>query len=228
MGDRISILCIRFDNELRMNEIPMFRGAVVAALRTDNVLFHNHSDNGLRYAYPLIQYKRINGKAAIVCIGGGTESIGEFFSNMNKPLLLGNREIVLSLNSVKADKILVQVWNATDSGQGCFDYTLRKWLPLNSDNYAEYQSIDGLKERYAMLEKIIVGNILSFAKGLNITLDKQITCSITEIEEKSPLRYKGVKFAAFDVCFKSNVSLPNFIGLGKGVSHGFGMIVKHT
>lgn len=30
----------------------------------------------------------------------------------------------------------------------------------------------------------------------------------------------------FDIRFKSNVSLPDYIGLGKGVSIGFGMIKR--
>jgi hypothetical protein len=31
---------------------------------------------------------------------------------------------------------------------------------------------------------------------------------------------------AFDVEFKTNVSLPDYIGLGKGASTGFGVVVK--
>jgi CRISPR/Cas system endoribonuclease Cas6 (RAMP superfamily) len=31
---------------------------------------------------------------------------------------------------------------------------------------------------------------------------------------------------AFDILFKTNVSLPNYIGLGKGASTGFGMVVQ--
>ena len=39
-------------------------------------------------------------------------------------------------------------------------------------------------------------------------------------------KFKDVKMTAYDLRFTCNVSLPNYIGLGKGVSHGFGTIRK--
>jgi hypothetical protein len=46
------------------------------------------------------------------------------------------------------------------------------------------------------------------------------------MEATGMMKYKGISFAAFDVLFKTNVSLPNYTGLGKGVSHGFGTVVR--
>ena len=62
-----NILTIKFSNHISKEEIPLFRGAVISTLEQNNILFHNHNDdNSLRYSYPLIQYKRIGGCAAIV------------------------------------------------------------------------------------------------------------------------------------------------------------------
>jgi hypothetical protein len=226
--NRIKVLTVKFKNEIRQSEIAKFRGAVVAMLQNNNMLFHNHTeDNKLRYAYPLIQYKRIGGKAAIVCVGEGTEAIGEFFASpLNplhgglSPLHIGDHDIVLELDIVKAGQILVQVWESD------FVYQMRKWLPLNQENYVEFQTVEDLKSRCEFLERILVGNILSFAKGLGIHFDKEVKASIISFEEKGEFRFKMINFAAFDVKFKSNVTIPNFVGLGKGVSHGFGTVVK--
>lgn len=77
--NNLNVLVVQFTNELKQTNIPYFRGAVIAALGEQaDVLFHNHTENGFRYAYPLIQYKRVKGKAAIVCIKDGTEQIGRF------------------------------------------------------------------------------------------------------------------------------------------------------
>jgi hypothetical protein len=66
---RTPLLAVEFKNSIQHHEIPKFRGAVVILLSSGNMLFHNHTeDAGLRYSYPLIQYKRIHSKAAIVCI----------------------------------------------------------------------------------------------------------------------------------------------------------------
>lgn len=50
-------------------EVKLFRAAAIHALQNAEVLFHNHLDGEkLRFGYPLIQYKRIRRKAAIVCV----------------------------------------------------------------------------------------------------------------------------------------------------------------
>jgi hypothetical protein len=220
MNFRTSLLVIIFNNLIKQNEIPKFRGAVINTLTSNNILFHNHTDDGFRYAYPLVQYKRINGKAAIVCIDEGAESIGGFFTNLRESVTIGNQIIQLELETVNANKMLVQVW------EGEFVYSLRKWLPFNHENYEKYLGTDDLKGKIVFLEKILVGNILSFAKGLNICFEQEVKVCITTLEEKGAMKYKNINFASFDVIFKTNVSLPNYIGLGKGVSHGFGTIVR--
>ena len=218
---KINTLVIRFANKISINEMPMLRGAVIDTVGSDtNILFHNHTEDGVRYSYPLIQYKRIQGKAAIVCIGEGTEAIGEFFSSCNYNVHIGKREIALEVESVKADRCLVQLWDTL------FTYRIRKWLPLNQENYEKYVAMDSIADKYAMLERLLTGNILSLAKGVGIHFEKQVECKITAVDEPRILTYKGVKMMAFDAEFKTNVSIPDFVGLGKGVSLGFGTVMK--
>lgn len=221
MEGNVNTLLIRFQNEIANNEVAMFRGAIINAVDNSDVLFHNHTDgDGFRYAYPLIQYKRINRKAAITCIGEGTEAIGKFFSSCNFDVVLGNRNMTLEVESVRAHKTLVQVWDSV------FTYHLRKWLPLNQENYRKYEALDSIVERYAFLERLLTGNILSFAKSMSIFFDQRVECRITSAETPRLISYKGVKMMSFDVEFKTNVSLPDYIGLGKGVSLGFGTVVS--
>jgi len=221
MGARIKLLVVRFKNPLRQTEIRFFRGAVLDRVcgTPHDEFFSGHTEEGLRYSYPLIQYKRIGGKAAIVCIGDGVEAIGEFFSSCDFDLQIGNREPErFEIDSVDAKQILVQAWDDT------FRYTLRKWLPFNSNNYNEFLQLEGLAARAEFLQRILVGNILSMCKGLGIRLERDITCEILKMEEPRMELYKGVKMMSFDVEFKTNVSLPDFCGLGKGTSLGMGMV----
>ncbi|MCC8186828.1 MAG: hypothetical protein LIP08_04780 [Bacteroides sp.] len=214
------ILIVHFRNPLSPHELPQFRGAIIHATENADILFHNHAENQLRYAYPLIQYKRIRNNAAIVCIGEGTEAIGDFFSSRNFDVNIGNRKVTLEIEAITARQEVVQVWDSS------FSYHINKWLPLNQENYARYRQSESLAERYTMLEKILTGNILSFAKGVGIRFEKQIICQITEAQESYSLEYKKVRMTTFHAKFKSNVSLPSLIGLGKGVSQGFGTIYR--
>lgn len=219
--NRVKLLLIRFINSIPQREIQHFRGAIIQAMGSANVLFHNHEEGGFRYSYPLIQYKRIGGNAAIVCVGDGTEVIGDFFSNCNFDIVLGNTPLHLEVFQIKAEQVLIQVWD------DLFSYTLRKWLPLNQGNYQEYMQLESLSEQCAFLERVLTGNLLSFASGLNIHFDQEVKVHITALEDVRTYSYKGIRMQGFDIQFKSNVSLLDYIGLGKSVSVGFG-VVKRT
>lgn len=219
---KIRVLVIVFNNQIAHYEIPAFRGGIINLIEGGNVLFHNHLNNGtLRYKYPLIQYKRIGGKATIVCVGDGTDAIGEFFSRCNYEICIGSKVTKLTVESVRPENLLVQRWN------DMFTYSIRKYLPLNQANYERYTKAESLVEQYSLIEHCLVGNILSFAKSMDIRFEDQIIARIIEMTEAPRLyKYKGVDMMGFDLKFTSNVSLPDFIGLGRGVSVGFGMLTN--
>lgn len=220
--NQTKIITVRFKNSILSTDIEAFRGAVINALQDKDILFHNHNlqDKGFRYSYPLIQYKRINKKAAIFCLEDGTESIGKFFLDSDMILNLNGEVYKFEVESVKAYNHLIQVWNSN------FRYTIRKWLALNQENYELYNKLESVAEKSAFLENILKANILSLAKGLDIFFEKQVECKITRLSEPRITRYKNVKMTMFDAEFLTNVSIPDYAGLGKGVSVGYGMAVR--
>ncbi len=220
--DKTKLLLIRFQNGIYNSQIEAFRGAVINTLEDKDVLFHNHLPNGdgYRYAYPLIQYKRINRKAALLCFGEGVDTIGKMFLDTDFEFNLNGDIQTFALDNIKAYNFLIQIWNYM------FHYRIRKWMPLNQSNYEKYMQFEGVAEKTTFLENILVGNILSFAKGLGIYFEQQVTCKITWLSEPAISRYKGVKVSLFDVEFKTNVSIPDFAGLGKGVSIGYGTVTR--
>ena len=216
----IKTLNIFFSNPIPNKELLFFRGAVIASLEKDSILFHNHLDDGFRYSYPLIQYKRIQGKAAIVCIGEGTEDIGEFFSSSNFEFDINGNKKVFVIEKVKAQEATINI------DDDFIYYRLHSWLPLNQENFALYNDLEGIVEKTQMLEKILIGNILSMLKGIQFFTDKQLVVNITNILKEKSLRYKKIKFTSFDLEFKSNIQLPNYIGIGKSASIGFGILTR--
>lgn len=218
----IQTFVVKFSNELAFGEIPLFRGAVIKSLGANpELLFHNHTgDNTYRYSYPLIQYKRIHKKAAIFCIGEGVDVMGEFLSANNFSIMLGERPVKLTIEAVSPKRTLVQTWDSV------FRYHLRNWLSLNSDNYLKLKDLDEYSARIAFLENILIGNLLSFAKGMKIDIQKEITCKLLSLSEPRLINVKGVKMMAFDTEFKTNLSLPDYMGIGKHASIGFGTIVR--
>ena len=153
--DTIKTLTIQFSNSISAKEIPLFRGAVIQSLEEKNILFHNHTENGFRYSYPLIQYKRIRGKAAIVGIDKGTKVLDEIISLGQIILKLRNKETAFSIEEILTEEINLYVCEKMHS------YQLHNWIPLNSENYEKYNSSDSLAFRLDLLEKVLVGNIIA-------------------------------------------------------------------
>ena len=216
------LLLIRFSNTLSYEKIEYFRGAIVNALTDKDILFHNHltNGNGYRYSYPLIQYKRINKQAAILCLANGTEAIGKFFLDSNLTLTLNGETELFEVDNIRPYQQLIQIWDSK------FHYRIRRWLPFNKHNYEQYNKLEGIVEQTTFLERILTNNILSFAKGLNIYFENQVECTITQLTDMRTSRYKGTLMSVFDAEFITNVSIPDFAGLGKGVSIGYGVTTK--
>ena len=80
-------------------------------------------------------------------------------------------------------------------------------------------------DRFRLLERILVGNCLSFAKSFrhNVTLRLQADCS--KLRPVSS-RLKGITMQGFTGLFRVNFLFPDRVGIGKSVSRGFGTLVR--
>lgn len=210
-------LYIQFQNRISNEEIALFRGAIINHFK-NNSLFHNHLDDRFRYSYPLIQYKRIKGYAGLLGIDSGAKAIEELAHACQMPCTLGNRTLDLKVQSVQQGIFSIGF------AESPFGYTISNWFPLNQGNYHKFQQLPFVSERVQMLEKILVGNILSLSKGVGFHAAQPITCKLTAISNQYTSFYKGVGLTAFDVNFQSNILLPRHIGLGKGASINHGVI----
>lgn len=222
MYKKIRHLLITFSGELKPSEIPAFRGALIQKVGLNHTIFHNHdnANNGYYYRYPFIQYKTIKRMPALVCLEKGVDEIHNFFEKPSWSLTIGDKILDMKVDTLNLNTYTLQVWKSE------FSYTIVNWLPLNQDNWKLYSQLTTDTLRVAFLEKVLRGNILSFAKGMEWTVDKQIDVQIDQVRETHWVNFKNNKLLAHTVDFKSNVFLPPYIGLGKGVSHGFGMIRK--
>lgn len=221
-GKRIRVLTIKYNEKIQPYEVSLFRGAVIASMADKaNTLYHNHlDDNKYRYSYPLIQYKTIDGKAAIVCVGEGADVIGQFMAEDMSAFTLGDRKVEMTIDDIKPRQMMVQTWTSD------FYYSIKRWLPLNSMNYKRYQECDSLVERMQMLQQILKGNILSFAKGVGLLITEEVKVEITKLDEPFIVKRKGTSLMAFNAEFKANFSLPNYIGIGKNASIGYGVVYE--
>lgn len=219
---KIRTLLVVFENEISAGLISSFRGAVISRVGLDKKVFHNHDGEYYVYKYPVIQYKIIGQKASLYCIGNGVDEIHNFFGLRNWDINVQDKKLELKIDRLDLNNFNFNVWDKM------FPYQIRNWLALNAENYKKYKQLSGMADRIQMLEKLLVGNILSFAKGVEWQIEKPVKVQIQELRGEKMVHYKGVPLMAFDVNFSSNVFLPNFLGLGKSASHGFGVVYNKS
>ena len=212
MAGRVKIcyVILDFDSDYKVTPIKL-RG-FLAHLFANISEFHHHSENS--YHYPLIQYKRIGKKLVIIGIGEFAEIV---FQNMSRLDHITTESQKISLNNIEIKNSSYIIGQT----QGMYKFT-SPWLALNEKNYAKFKMVKN-SEKKLFLEKILVGNILSLLKGLRIFVDYKITVNITKFKSIRITVHQN-KFAGIHAEFECNTLLPEYLGLGKSVTKGFGVI----
>jgi len=214
MKIKLSYLILKTDNPVLENPAKL-RGYLGERFKEHPLLHHHIQEAGYLYTYPLIQYKIIEGQAFILGIEEGAGVIKEISDKIDK-LILGSR--VYSVN----EKILYQKEFNIKHGKKTQYSFISPWVALNSKNYNSFTTIDNWKDRKIFLNNILTGNILSMCKGLGIIVNRKLYVH-THLEKEN-VDFKGIPMIGFKGEFTVNLHIPDFFGLGKGVSQGFGSV----
>ncbi|MCB0551662.1 MAG: hypothetical protein KDD19_29115 [Phaeodactylibacter sp.] len=220
---QVRILSVAFDTEIAAHETPAFRGAVIEKVGLEHELFHNHNNDpsakvAYHYRYPVVQYKRQGRRPSIVFIDEGVGQAQHFFMQPDWSLEFAGRRYNASISDLK-----VRTYDLGVTGQPHY-YTLRNWAGLNQENYERFSQLESLAEQIKMLENILAGHILGFANGVGHRFRRRFDLSILHILGRRFRPFEGVGMLTFDLRFKADVLLPGYVGLGRGVSRGFGVV----
>jgi len=195
----------------------MLRGYIGTKF-SEHELLHNHQEKGYTYRYPLVQFKILEGTPVILGIEAGADILMKILPEIENLKLVDNHYKVIDTN-INIKQYKIQPTNIQKSYK-----FVTPWLGLNQENYKKYIQIYDWKERKALLNGILIGNILSMCTGLDIRIKERLDLH-THFDTKSAF-HKGVIYHSFLGNFRVNFDLPDLFGLGKGASHGFGVVLS--
>jgi len=168
------------------------------------------------HRYPAIQCKQVKSELMVIGISQGA---GFLFQ-----LAEGQREIMPGKNrcaiAYRDPEIRDEEFGITG---GTYDYEfLTPWLALNQQYAKKFYDLNGKPARDAFMEKILNTHLNTLAKSLDYTPDGPITCA-------AHVRFKRERIDRENVMvflgkFRTNLRIPEYLGIGRSVSLGFGTI----
>lgn len=208
---------------LKSHQVHKFRG-FIGNLFSNYDLIHNHDpiSGKIIYRYPLIQFKLINKTPAIIAV---TAEAVRIFT-----------EIFMQLDYVDIDGQSLPVYEKDlkietihfGYSETMHSYIFQSpWIALNQANYKRYIRSGQTSETQKLLKRALIGNILSMAKHLDCWLgpSERIQVCFSAMKERR-VNLKGNVLFGFTGAFETNFRIPDYLGLGKSVSRGFGTVCQ--
>ena len=223
----LPITTIRFPElTLQTRDGHKLRGFFGNFFQEHSPLLHNHFDDGtLRYAYPLVQYKVLNTVPTLVGLGEGATLLAQLF--------LGIRQIDIDRGdgTTETFPVLSKHIEHTQATIGLSETTVHYqfqtlWMALNQDNYQDYRQRHNAG-KLAQLTRVLTSQLLAVIKDVGLWLPPEHRIALSLDVQERTTQFKNQTMMAFAGGFSANVILPDGIGIGKGVSRGFGTIISH-
>jgi hypothetical protein len=169
-----------------------------------------------KYLYPRVQVKILNEQIYVVGIKEGANAVREL-SKEAKKLNFGN----ITFEVVDTDV------ETTENRFQHIDKLLRyrfvsPWVALGNTTQNRYKFLKN-KDRIAFLNKLLGQNIVFLGREMEIDLNEKVYTKI-RLNSLLPKPVDEDNWGAFSGEFQTNFVLPDYIGIGNGITRGYGAI----
>lgn len=169
-----------------------------------------------RYLYPRVQVKVLNEQIYLIGINEGVDSVISLNERL-KSLDFGN--ITFDVEHTDLDSVSNQF---TPSDNLVHYKFITPWVALNHMTGGKYKFLTN-QEKPSYLNKLLGQNIIFLAKEVGVDLTDDILTKV-KVSSLFPKPVDDNKWGAFMGAFKTNFILPNYIGIGNGITRGYGTI----
>ena len=177
---------------------------------------HKDSTPGYIHRYPVVQCKQIKGLLMVIGVGQGAYLLQEISGGKQG---LGNGETTCAISG-RDPEIRNEVFGISDKIH-TYEF-LTPWLALNQQNAKKFYDLKGKPERDAFMQKILTGHLGTLAKSIDYDLPAPLSCESRVRFRRERIHRENVM--VFLGTFQTNLTIPDYLGIGQSVSAGFGTI----
>jgi hypothetical protein len=177
---------------------------------------HKDLTEGFIHRYPVVQCKQIKGTLMVIGTGQGADLLLEISSSTQEFRFKETSCIITG----RDQEIRAEEFGISDTIH-TYEF-LTPWLALNQQNAKKFYDLKGKPDRDTFMQKILAGHLSILAKSLDYDLPAPLMC-------KSRVRFRRERIHQENVMvflgtFGTNLTIPDYLGIGQSVSQGFGTI----
>ncbi|MFA5236903.1 MAG: CRISPR-associated endonuclease Cas6 [Methanoregula sp.] len=196
---------------------PELRG-FFATKFAEYTLIHRDEAGSFIHRYPAVQCKVVKNFPTVIGINEGAEFLKQF-ADKSREINLGPETYRIA----EHDIIIRDEEFGISETSPTYEFAT-PWLALSQENYKRFYKLTGKPARDEFIRKILIDTLLSLSKSLGCDIPTPITGETNLHFQKD--RLDGVSVMAFTGKFQVNFQIPEYLGIGKSVSQGFGAVRK--
>ncbi len=218
MINQIKMAVIKFPGlRVKPGELHKIREYFAEQFRAFDLLHNNQPESDTYfYRYPAIQFKLTDLFSVYAYTDDAIAILKEVFLKSEHVNIAGKK---MDLREMQME---IKEASFGEDGQFYRYVFMSPWLALNQKNYKKFRTFATETQKADMLRTILVSNIIAFCKFADYTVEQRLV--VTPELEQVAANLKGDSHIGFKGEFKVNFLLPDYLGLGKSSSHGYGAI----
>ena len=210
---------IKTDKPVRKTPYQV-KGVIMKQFPNDEIVPMLNGAYRKKFLYPRIQVKVLDEEIFIIGLNQGVDPIMKIKDEI-KELNFG--DITFKVEDCNLEES-AQLFNLTSN---LIKYKfISNWVALNNSTNNKYQNMNDAN-RLEFLNKLLGENIVFLAREVGFDFEKNIFSRIN-ISSLEPISEDQKGWGAFQGEFYSNIILPNYIGIGNGITRGYGTIFGET
>ena len=169
-----------------------------------------------RFLYPRVQIKILNEQVYMIGINEGVDPIVEIAKHLD---ILDFGNITFQVFDTEVD--------VKDDQFRPVDRLIRyrlltPWVALNQTTGSRYRFLNNM-ERIGFLNRLLGQNIVFLSREMGVELQDKIFTKVN-LTSMFPKPVDERNWGAFSGEFRTNFLLPNYLGIGNGITRGYGAV----